>query len=103
MTAPPANPAGIVVEAKQGGFSPLLFAAQQNELESARALLAAGANANDADAGGTSALVLAAHSASRQVAELLLEQAPIRTLADPATPPSMRRCCAAIAISSPRS
>jgi ankyrin repeat protein len=73
VTSPPANPAGIVVEAKQGGFTPLLFAAQQDDLESAKVLLDAGASANDADAGGTSALVLAAHSASGRVAALLLE------------------------------
>src|ERR1700687_1166405 len=42
-----------------GGFTPLLFAARQGDVESAKVLLAAGANVNDTSASGTSALVVA--------------------------------------------
>jgi ankyrin len=57
-----------------GGFTPLLFAARQGDVESARILLAAGAEVNDRSASGTTALVVAAHSDQRAVAELLLER-----------------------------
>jgi ankyrin repeat protein len=46
-----------------GGFTALLFSAQQGHIESTRQLLAAGANVNDTAADGTSALVLAIDSA----------------------------------------
>jgi ankyrin len=46
-----------------GGFTPLLFAVQQGQIEAARVLLDAGANVNDAAADGSSALVLAIDSA----------------------------------------
>ena len=46
----------------RGGSTPLLFAARAGDVESAEALLAAGANVNDALPEGMSALVLAAHS-----------------------------------------
>ena len=68
-----------VVEVGTGGYTPLLFAAQQGRAGPARLLLAAGANANDTAAAGTSALVVAAHSAHSgtgdhgAVAGLLLE------------------------------
>jgi ankyrin len=57
-----------------GGFTPLLFAARQGDVESAKVLLAAGANVNDSSASGTSALVVAAHSAQRALALLLLDK-----------------------------
>ena len=50
-----------------------MFAARVGDLSSAALLLAAGANVNDADAWGVSALVLAAHSGFGEVAEYLLE------------------------------
>jgi ankyrin repeat protein len=56
-----------------GGFTPLLFAAREGELESAKYLLAAGANVNDAGADGASALAVAAFSGQSAVAELLVE------------------------------
>ena len=46
-----------------GGFTPLLFAAQQGRIETARLLLEAGAKVNDTAADGSSALVLAIDSA----------------------------------------
>jgi ankyrin repeat protein len=59
---------------KRGGATPLLFAARVGDVESAKLLLKAGADANDAQPDGTSALVLAAHSGNGGVAALLLEQ-----------------------------
>jgi ankyrin repeat protein len=56
-----------------GGFTPLLFAAREGELESAKYLLAAGADVNDAGADGASALAVAAFSGQSAVAQLLIE------------------------------
>jgi ankyrin repeat protein len=63
----------FVSELEQGGYTPLLFAARQGDLESTRVLLAAGANVNDTAAAGTSALVVAAHSGQGALAALLLD------------------------------
>jgi ankyrin repeat protein len=63
-----------VVTMDLGGFTPLLFAARQGDVESGRILLAAGASANDRAATGATALVVAAHSGHRAFAELLLEK-----------------------------
>jgi ankyrin repeat protein len=57
----------------RGGATPLLFAARVGDVESARLLLTAGADANDSQPDGISALVLAAHSGNGPVAVLLLE------------------------------
>jgi ankyrin repeat protein len=57
-----------------GNDTALLFAARVGDLESAHLLIAAGANVNDADAWGVSALTLAAHAGFRDVAELLLDK-----------------------------
>jgi ankyrin repeat protein len=57
----------------RGGATPLLFTARVGDVESARLLLKAGADANDSQPDGVSALVLAAHSGNGQVAALLLE------------------------------
>jgi uncharacterized protein len=59
---------------QRGGSTPLLFAARNGDAESARLLLAAGADANDSLPDGTSALVLAAHSGQGNVAIALLEK-----------------------------
>jgi ankyrin repeat protein len=58
----------------QGGDTALMFAARVGDLDSAKLLLDAGANANDADAWGVSSLVLAAHSGYTELAEFLLER-----------------------------
>ena len=58
---------------KTGGSTPLLFAASHDDLESARLLLAAGANANDAAPDGNSVLVVATHSGQGELAALLLD------------------------------
>jgi len=56
-----------------GGFTPFLFAAREGNVESAEALLAAGANVNDTGADGSTALAVAALSGQSAVAELLIE------------------------------
>jgi ankyrin repeat protein len=58
----------------RGGSTPLLFAARNGDVASARLLLEAGADPNDALPDGTSALVLAAHSGHGDVGKLLLEK-----------------------------
>ena len=57
-----------------GGDTALLFAARVGDLASAKLLVAAGANVNDADAWGVSATVLAAHSGFGDLVEFLLER-----------------------------
>ena len=58
----------------QGGDTALMFAARVGDLESARLLLAAGANANDQDAWGVSATTIAAFAGHGEIARLLLEK-----------------------------
>jgi ankyrin repeat protein len=58
----------------RGGSTALLFAARVGDVESARMLLAAGANVNDALPDGAHALTVAAHSGQGAVAMLLLEK-----------------------------
>ena len=60
-------------EMAHGGSTPLLFAARQGDIETARVLLAAGADVNDAAAAGTSALVVAVHSGHAALATYLLD------------------------------
>ena len=67
------NPSGVV-DVTQGGNSPLLFAARHGDLDAARYLIDAGADANDTAPVGTSALVVAAHSGHTGVALYLLDQ-----------------------------
>jgi ankyrin len=57
-----------------GGDTALMFAARAGDIRSARLLVAAGANVNDADAWGVSATTLAAHSGDEALVEFLLEQ-----------------------------
>ena len=57
-----------------GGDTALMFAARVGDLASAKLLVAAGANVNDADAWGVSATVLAAHSGYGELVEFLLEK-----------------------------
>jgi uncharacterized protein len=58
----------------RGGSTPLLFAARSGDAESARVLLEARANVNDALPNGMTALVEAAHSGNEDVGILLLEK-----------------------------
>lgn len=57
-----------------GGETGLMFAARVGDLESAKLLLAAGANANDADAWGVTATTLAAHSGFTDLVLYLLDK-----------------------------
>ena len=70
-TAGNTNPTGDF-EMDHGGSTALLFAARQGSIETARALLDAGAAVDDTTAAGTSALVVAAHSNHGPLAALLL-------------------------------
>ena len=57
-----------------GGETALMFAVRVGDLESAKLLVAAGANVNDADAWGVSATGLAAHSGFTDVVLYLLDK-----------------------------
>lgn len=57
-----------------GRDTALMFAARSGDLESARLLVAAGADVNDTDAWGVSAMVLAAHSGFAELMEYLLDK-----------------------------
>ncbi|MEP7353270.1 MAG: ankyrin repeat domain-containing protein [Acidobacteriota bacterium] len=57
-----------------GGETALMFAARVGDLDSTKLLVAAGANVNDADAWGVSAVTLAEHSGFSEVALYLLEK-----------------------------
>jgi ankyrin repeat protein len=79
-----------------GGSTALMFAAQTGSVESARLLLAAGANANDAAGDGKSALVMAAFSANTEVAKVLLDAGADPNAAAPDTRAFMPRRFAAM-------
>jgi ankyrin repeat protein len=55
------------------GFTPLLFAAQQGDIESARVLLSVGANVNEAAPNGMTPLLIAASSGRGAFATFLLD------------------------------
>jgi len=57
-----------------GGFTPLMFAAQKGDVESARLLLAAGADVNESTVEDGSALVVASASGHEKFALFLLEK-----------------------------
>ena len=57
-----------------GGFTPLLFAARVGDIDSARLLLAAGADVDDTGPDGASVLVVATHSGHGAFAQFLLDQ-----------------------------
>lgn len=63
-----------VFDIQQGGYTALLFAARVGDLESAKLLLAKGANVNDIAPWGTSALVVASHSGHTELAQYLIEK-----------------------------
>ena len=66
---------GIALEeVAEGGSTALLFAARSGDLESARLLLAAGADLHDTAADGNTALAIAAHSGHGSLAIFLLER-----------------------------
>jgi ankyrin repeat protein len=57
-----------------GSETALMFAARVGDLESAKLLVAAGANVNDADAWGVSTVTLAAHSNFTELVDFLLDK-----------------------------
>jgi ankyrin repeat protein len=57
-----------------GADTALMFAARVGDLDSAKLLVAAGANVNDADAWGVTATTLAAHSDYRELVEFFLDK-----------------------------
>jgi uncharacterized protein len=69
-----ASPDTPLVEVPLGGSTPLLFAARSNDVESAKLLVAAGADVNDAEADGNTALIVAAHSGNASLAMFLLDK-----------------------------
>jgi ankyrin repeat protein len=74
MAVPPHGYLGHNREIPHGGDTALLFAARVGDLDSAKLLVDAGANVNDADAWGVSATVLAAHSGYGEIVGFLLEK-----------------------------
>lgn len=61
-------------EIPHGANTALLFAVRAGDLESARRLVEAGADVNDADAWGVSAVTLAAHGGHSELLEFLLDR-----------------------------
>jgi ankyrin repeat protein len=73
---------GDIVFVKDGGYTALLFAAQQGDVESMSLLLDAGADVNDTAPIGMSALVVAAYSDQTAAGRLLLERGAAPNAAD---------------------
>ena len=73
MAVPPHSRPEYNREIPHGGNTALLFAVRAGDLPSARVLVAAGADVDDADAWGVSAAVLAAHGGHRELLEFLLD------------------------------
>ena len=74
MAIPPHGYLGYNKAIPHGGETALMFAARVGDLDSAKLLVAAGANVNDADAWGVSATVLAAHSGFTDLVLYLLDK-----------------------------
>src|SRR5207237_10645135 len=74
MAVPPHGYLPYNREIPAGHETALLFAARVGDLESAQLLIAAGADVNDADAWGVSAVTLAAHSGYHGIVEFLLDK-----------------------------
>ena len=74
MAVPPHGYLPYNLKIPHGGETALMFAARVGDLESARLLVAAGANVNDADAWGVSATTLAAHSGFTDLVLFLLDK-----------------------------
>jgi uncharacterized protein len=74
MAVPPHGYLGYNKAIPHGGETALMFAARVGDLASAKLLIAAGANVNDADAWGVSATTLAAHSDFGELVSFLLDK-----------------------------
>ena len=75
-------PSRFEVPLSLGGFTPLLFAARQGDVESARILLEAGVDVNETAADGISVLMVATDSGHEDLALFLLEQGADPNVAD---------------------
>lgn len=73
MAVPPHGQPEYNADVPHGGNTALLFAARSGDLASARLLVAAGADVDDANAWGVSAVTLAAHAGFRSLAAFFLE------------------------------
>jgi ankyrin repeat protein len=58
---------------RNGGYTPLMFSARSGDVETAKVLLAAGANINEPTGSGTTPLVVAAHSGFGKFGAFLLD------------------------------
>jgi ankyrin repeat protein len=74
MAVPPHGYPGNNKMVPHGGDTALMFAARSGDLDSARILVEAQANVNDADAWGVTATVMAAHSGFTELLEFLLSK-----------------------------
>jgi ankyrin repeat protein len=74
MAVPPHGYLPYNLTVPHGGETALMFAARVGDLESAKLLIAAGANVNDADAWGVSATTLAEHSGFSNLVLFLLDK-----------------------------
>ena len=74
MAVSPHSPPANQQDVPHGGNTALTFAARVGDLSSARMLVNAGADIDDADARGASVLVLAAHSGFRDLTEFALDE-----------------------------
>ena len=72
MAVPPHSRPEYNREIPHGGNTALLFAVRAGDLPSTRILVAAGADVDDTDAWGVSAVVLAAHGGHRELLDFLL-------------------------------
>ena len=59
---------------RNGGYTPLMFSARSGDIETAKVLLAAGANIDEPTGSGTTPLVVAAHSGFGTFGAFLLDQ-----------------------------
>lgn len=83
MSIPPHGYLPYNKDVPHGGETALMFAARVGDLESAKLLLAAGANPNDADAWGVTAVTLAAHSGFTDLVLYLLDKGADPNKSDP--------------------
>jgi uncharacterized protein len=74
MAVPPHGYLPYNLTVPHGGETALMFAARVGDLESAKLLVAAGANVNDADAWGVSATTLAEHSGFSDLVLFLVDK-----------------------------
>ncbi len=72
----------VPMELPKGGFTPLMYAARQGAMESARVLIDSGADLNATDPDGSTALVLAIINAHYELAAMLLESGADPEIAD---------------------